>query len=66
MRTKKTTKKRPLRVARAKNGHLRKCIADLLDMLNEWDCQDGMSGFAGFYAVKQAERAIGREETQAS
>jgi len=31
-------------------------------MLAEWDGgQDGMSGFAGFYAVRRAEKFLGRD-----
>lgn len=37
-------------------------LGDLLDMLEEWDSgSDGRFGFAGFYAVNQAERVLGRE-----
>lgn len=39
-------------------------LADLLDMLEEWDeygISSRMSGFAGFAAVNQAEKLLGRE-----
>ncbi len=39
-------------------------VADFLDMLREYDAQDGLSGFSGFPAVNAAEVLLGRPQSQ--
>jgi hypothetical protein len=59
----KVRKQTQLQKCRRQNRRLKKALEDVLDMLDEWAPLAGEGqyfGFAGCYAIRQAERLLGR------